>query len=260
MSAFPDPPTREDFGNAKPFGPGSPLGFELSEDISNANLQELARHVLLRVRNVVIAVRQDSHPNEPTSGSRSEITCSEGGSSGIRLVKDSERKSVYGPDEWIGTGRTQVAGIFVQEGARQKLGSVSGRMICHSVSVVPAECASAIFPFSGIFARWIEHSQSRPKGGQDDGWWTEGFMGVYMNFILNCKRSSGQSWEAILGIDSGAFRSLPATMETRLAPDLAPDPAASVRREGRRTLHHQPSACAYRPAREQMRNHPVSAR
>src|SRR5258708_7042874 len=74
-------------------------------------------------------------------------------------------------------------------------------MICHSVSVVPAECASAIFPFSGIFARWIEHSQSRPKGRQDDGWWTEGFMGVYMNFVLNCKRRSSQSrrqdWELI---------------------------------------------------------------
>src|SRR5712671_991012 len=110
MSVFPDPPTREDFGNAEFFCPGPPLGFELSEDISNTNLQELARHVLLRVCNVVIAVRQDSHPNDPSGSRRSEIACGEGGSSGIRLIEDSEGKRVYGPDERIGTGRTQVAG------------------------------------------------------------------------------------------------------------------------------------------------------
>jgi hypothetical protein len=64
-------------------------------------------------------------------------------------------------------------------------------MICHSVSIVPSECVSAILPFPGIFVRRIEHSQSRPKGRQDDGRWTEGFMSVYMKFILNRKRSSG---------------------------------------------------------------------
>src|ERR1700680_3128911 len=74
-------------------------------------------------------------------------------------------------------------------------------MICHSVSVVSAECGTAIFPFLGIFVRWIEHSQSRAKRRQDDGWWTEGFMDVDLKFILKCKRSSGQSrrqdWELI---------------------------------------------------------------
>src|SRR5258708_16942121 len=179
MSVFSDPPTREDFGNAKFFGPGSPLGFELSEDISNTNLQELARHVLLRVCNVVIAVRQDSHPNEPTGSRRSEIACRGGGFSGIRLIEDSEGERVYGPGERIGAGRTQVARILVQEGACQKLGSVSGRVIRHSVSVIPAECGSAIFPILGIFARWIEHSQARPKGRHDDGWRTEGLIRVY---------------------------------------------------------------------------------
>ena len=194
MLVFPDPPTRQDFGNAKLFGPGPPLGFELSKDIPNPNLQELARHVLLRVCNVVIAIRKDPHPNEPASSCRGEIACGEGGSSGIRLIKDREGKRMHGSEKRIGTGRTQVAGIFVQEGTCQKLGSVSGGMICQSVSVIPAECTSAVFPFLRIFARWIEHSQSSPKGRQDDGWWTEGFMGVYKESIVNCKRRSGESW------------------------------------------------------------------
>ena len=149
---LPDPPTWEDFGNAKLFGPGPPLGFELSEDIPNTDLQELACHVLLCVCDVVKAVRQDPHPNEPTGSCRSEIACGEGSSSGIRLIEDREGKRMYGPEKRIGTGRPQVAGVFMQEGARQKLGSVSGSMICQSVSVVPAECASTIFPILRIFA------------------------------------------------------------------------------------------------------------
>jgi hypothetical protein len=224
---FPDPPSRQDFGNAKLFGPGPPLGFELSKDIPNPNLQELARHVLLRVCNVVIAIRKDPHANEPAGSCRSEIACSEGGSSGVRLIKDREGKRMHGPEKRIGTGRTQVAGVFVQEGTCQKLGSVSGRTICQSVSVVPAECASTIFPIVGIFARGIEHSQSHPKSWQDNGWWTEGFMGVYKKFILHDKRSSGQPRRQGLGIDSGVFQSLPATVET----GPAPDPAASGHRE-----------------------------
>src|SRR5580704_1783134 len=201
VSMFWNPPTREEFGDAQLFGPGAPLGFELSNDIRNTNLQEFARHMLLRVCNVVIAIWKDPHPDEPAGSCRGEIACGEGSSSGVRRIEDGEGERVQGPGERIGTGRTEVPGIFVQEGTRQKLGSVSGRMICHAVSIVPAECASAIFPFPGIFARGIEHSQSRPKSGQNDGWWTEGFMGVYMKFILNCKRSSGQSrrqnWELI---------------------------------------------------------------
>jgi hypothetical protein len=65
---FWDPPTRKDFGNAKLFGPWSPLWFELSKDVPNTNLQELARHVLLSVRNVVIAIREDPHPDESAGG------------------------------------------------------------------------------------------------------------------------------------------------------------------------------------------------
>src|SRR4029077_9003462 len=122
------------------------------------------------------------------------IACGKGSSSGIRLIENGESKRMYGPDERIGAGRPQVAGIFVQEGTCQKLGSVSGGMICQSVSVIPAECASAVFPFLGIFARWIEHSQASPKGRQDEGWWTEGFMGIYKEFIVNCKRKSGEFW------------------------------------------------------------------
>src|SRR5580704_15254807 len=113
---FWNPPTREEFGNAQLFCPGSPLGFELSKDIPNTNLQELARHALFRVCNVVIPIREDPHPDEPAGSCRSEIACSESGSSGIRLIEDGEDKRMYGPDERIGTGRTQVAGIFVQEG------------------------------------------------------------------------------------------------------------------------------------------------
>src|SRR4029077_1634130 len=191
---FWNPPAREEFGNSQLFGPRPPLGFELSDDIPNTNLQEFARHMLLSVCNVVIAIWKDPHSNEPAGSCRSEIACGKGRSSMVRLIEDGEGKRMYGPDERIAAGRTQVAGIFVQEGTYQKLGSVSGRMICHPVSIVPAERVSAIFPCPGIFVRRIEHSQSRPKGGQDHGWWTKGFMSVYMKFILNCKRSSGQSW------------------------------------------------------------------
>src|SRR5580704_18839497 len=104
MLVFPDPPTRQDFGNAKLFGPGPPLGLELSQDIPNPNLQELARHVLLRMRNVVIAIRKDPHPNEPAGSCRSEIAGREGGSAGVRLIEDSEYKGMYGPEDGIGTG------------------------------------------------------------------------------------------------------------------------------------------------------------
>ena len=92
MLVLPDPPTRQDFGNAKLFGPGPPLGFELSKDIPNPNLQELARHVLFRMCNVVVAIRKDPHPNEPAGSCRGEIACGESGSSGVRLIKDREGK------------------------------------------------------------------------------------------------------------------------------------------------------------------------
>jgi hypothetical protein len=161
------------------------LGFELGEDIPNPNLQELARHVLLRVRNVVIAIRKDPHPNESPGSCRSEIAGREGGSAGVRLIEDSECKGMYGPEDGIGAGRTQVAWIFVQEGAGQKLAGESGRVVCQPVSVIPAECASAVLPFLRILARRIEHAESRSKGSQDDGWWTVGFVRIYLKFILN---------------------------------------------------------------------------
>jgi hypothetical protein len=87
---FWNPPTREEFGNAQLFCPGSPLGFELSKDIPNTNLQELARHALFRVCNVVIAIRKDPHPDEPAGSCRSEIACGERSSSGICLIEDGE--------------------------------------------------------------------------------------------------------------------------------------------------------------------------
>jgi hypothetical protein len=62
---FWNPPARQQFGNAQPLGPGSPLGFELGNDIPNTNLQEFARHVLLSVSNIVIAIWKDAHPHEP---------------------------------------------------------------------------------------------------------------------------------------------------------------------------------------------------
>ena len=117
-AVFWDPPTREDFGNAKLFGPRSPLGFELSKDIPDPNLQELTRHVLLRVGNVVISIWKYPHPNEPARSCRSEIACGESSSSGVRLVEDGEGKCMHRPDERIGAARTLVAGIFVQEGTR----------------------------------------------------------------------------------------------------------------------------------------------
>jgi hypothetical protein len=98
------------------------LGFELRKHIPDPDLQELARHVLFRMCNVVIAIRKDPHPNEPAGSRSSEIACSEGSSSGVRLVEDGEGKRMYSPSKRIRTGRTQVAGIFVQEGTRQKLG------------------------------------------------------------------------------------------------------------------------------------------
>src|SRR5580700_5549773 len=67
FSMFWNPPTREEFGDAQLFGPGAPLGFELSNGIPNTNLQEFARHMLLRVCNVVIAIWKDPHPDEPAS-------------------------------------------------------------------------------------------------------------------------------------------------------------------------------------------------
>src|SRR5580658_1387661 len=145
----------------------------------------------LAVCNVVIAIRKDSHSNEPTGRCRSEIACGEGSSSGICLIEDGEGKCMDGPDERIGTCRTQVARIFVQEGPRQKLSSVSGRTICQSVSVIPAKCVGAIFPLFRIFARRIKHSQSCAKGWQDDGWWTEGFVFVYAKFIFKRKPRPG---------------------------------------------------------------------
>jgi hypothetical protein len=123
------------------------LGFELGEDVPNPNLQELARHVLLRVRDVVIAIRKDPHPNEPAGSCRSEIAGREGGSAGVRLIEDSECKGMYSPKDGVGTGRTQVAGIFVQEGAGQKLAGESGGVVCEPVSIIPAECPSAVLPF-----------------------------------------------------------------------------------------------------------------
>jgi len=137
------------------------LGFELSDDIPNPDLKELARHVLFRVCNVAIAMRKDPHPNEPASRSRREIACGEGSSSGIGLIEDGEGKRMYGSGERIGAGRTEVAGIFAEKGACQKLGGVSGGTITQSVPIVSAECLDAIFPFLGIFARWVEDPQSR---------------------------------------------------------------------------------------------------
>jgi len=52
-------------------------------------------------------------------------------------------------------------------------------------------------------------------------------MGVYNEFISNCKRRSGETWRTRLGIDSGVFQSLPAAIET--GPAL--DPAASEYRK-----------------------------
>ena len=125
------------------------------------------------------------------------------------LSKTVKASAMYCPEKRIGTGRPQVAGVFMQEGARQKLGSVSGSMIRQSVSVVSAECASTIFPILRIFARSIEHSQPRPKSWQDESWWTKGFMGVYEKFIVQCKRSSGQpgrqDWELIQVQEDGGF-------------------------------------------------------
>src|ERR1700676_702639 len=77
VSMFWSPPTREEFGDAQLFGPGAPLGFELSNGIPNTNLQEFARHMLLRVRNVVIAIWKDPHPDEPASNCRRDIACGE---------------------------------------------------------------------------------------------------------------------------------------------------------------------------------------
>jgi len=138
------------------------LGFKLSQDIPNTDLQELARHVLFRVCDVVIAMWKDPHANEPAGSRGSEIACGEGSSPGVRLIEDGEDKGMHGQGERIGAGRTEIAGIFAQKGACQKLGGVSGRTICQSVSIVSAECASAIFPFLGIFARWVDDPQSRP--------------------------------------------------------------------------------------------------
>src|SRR4029077_906220 len=171
----------------------SPLGFKLSQDIPDTNLQELARHVLFGVCNVVIAMRKDPHPNEPAGRCRSEIACGEGSSSGIGLIEDREGKRMYGPGQRIGAVRTEVARIFAQKGACQKLSGVSGGTICQSVPVVSAECAAAIFPFLGIFARWIDHSQSCAKSRQNDGGWAEGFVGIDNKFVFNGHRSSGQS-------------------------------------------------------------------
>jgi len=170
------------------------LGLELGEDVPNPNLQELARHVLLRVRDIVIAIRKYPHPNKPSSSCRSEIAGRARGSTGVRLIEDSECKGMYGPEEGIGTGRTQVAGIFVQEGSGQKLAGESGGMVFQPVSVIPAECGGAVLPLLRILARWVEHAESRSKGRQDDGWWTVGFVRIYLKFILNRKRGSGESW------------------------------------------------------------------
>jgi len=174
-------------------GPRSPLGFKLSQDVPDTNLQELARHVLFGVCNVFIAMRKDPHPNEPAGRRCSEIACGEGSSSGIGLIEDREGKRMYGPGERIGAGGTEVAGIFAQKGACQKLGGVSGGTICQSVPIVSAECAGAIFPFLGIFARWIDHCQSCAKSRQNDGGWAEGFVGIDNKFVFNGHRSSGQS-------------------------------------------------------------------
>jgi hypothetical protein len=149
--------------------------------------------------NLVIAIRKDPHSNEPAGRCRSEVPCREGSSSGICLIEDCEGKCMDGPDERIGTCRSQVAGIFVQEGTCQKLSSVSGPTICQSVSVIPAKCVGAIFPLFRIFARWIKHSRSCAKGWQDDGWWTEGFVFVYAKFILGSvkPRSSGRKYKRL---------------------------------------------------------------
>jgi hypothetical protein len=80
------------------------LGFKLSQDIPDANLKELARHVLFRVCNVVIAMRKDPHPNEPAGSRRGEIACCEGSSSGIGLIEDGEGKRMCSPGERIGAG------------------------------------------------------------------------------------------------------------------------------------------------------------
>jgi hypothetical protein len=58
-------------------------------------------------------------------------------------------------------------------------------MVCQPVSVIPAECASSILPFLRVFTGRIEHAESRSKGRQDDGWWTEGFVRIDLKFILN---------------------------------------------------------------------------
>src|SRR5258707_9013808 len=52
-----NPPGWEDLRNAQLFRPRPPLGLILGEDVSNSQCCKFTRHVLFRVRHVVVAIR-----------------------------------------------------------------------------------------------------------------------------------------------------------------------------------------------------------
>ena len=66
LGVFGNPPSWKDLRKVYFLCPRPPFGLELSNDISNAELQKLTRHVLFCVCEIVIAIRKDAHPNEPS--------------------------------------------------------------------------------------------------------------------------------------------------------------------------------------------------
>ncbi|MEG9438382.1 hypothetical protein JAO29_19730 [Edaphobacter sp. HDX4] len=105
MDDVAEPTTREGSSEGVSLGPRSPFGFELRNHVPNTYCQELTRHTLFRVCDIVIAIRKDTHAYEPTGGSGSEITRGgEGVFSGLRLIDNSEGKRMKCSAERISAG------------------------------------------------------------------------------------------------------------------------------------------------------------
>ncbi len=83
----------------------------------------------------------------------------------------------------IGACGALVAGIFVQENVRQKLGGVSGCMVSHSVPIVPAKRTRTILPFPRILARRIRPLQTGAKGRKYNRGGAVGFVDVNIEFV-----------------------------------------------------------------------------
>ena len=85
--------------------------------------------------------------------------------------------------ERIGACGALVAGIFVQENVREKLGGVSGCMVSHSVPIVPSKRIRTVLPFPGILARRIRQLQTGAKGRKYKRGWSVSLVDINAKFV-----------------------------------------------------------------------------